>query len=186
VTVRADISLPDPAPASRALYERALRVMPGGNTRTTVFHPPHPLYASRGQGCRIIDADGVERIDFLNNYTALLHGHARPHVVAAASEQLARGTCFSMPTEAEIELAEEICRRLEGVEQVHFAGSGSEAVAQAVTGCPLTFPPALQVRGFFLALRKLRGRAGGVVTARPRGTPSPQLLGPSPDTCAGC
>ncbi|HZU15965.1 MAG TPA: aspartate aminotransferase family protein [Candidatus Dormibacteraeota bacterium] len=136
----ASTSLPDPAPRSRALYRRALLTMPGGNTRTTVFHPPHPLYARRGRGCRVVDADGVERIDFLNNYTALVHGHAHPHIVAAASEQLALGTCFSMPTEAEIELAEEICRRLDSVEQVRFAGSGSEAVmlavkvARAVTG----------------------------------------------------
>ena len=60
---------------SDRLYERACKVLPGGNSRHTVFFPPHPLYAARGQGARIWDADGVERLDLINNYSALIHGH---------------------------------------------------------------------------------------------------------------
>ena len=43
---------------SAALFERARKVLPGGNTRTTVFNPPHPLYLVAGEGCRVTDADG--------------------------------------------------------------------------------------------------------------------------------
>ena len=55
---------------SAELYARAERVLPGGNTRTTVFFSPYPFYAVRGEGCRIWDADGNVRVDFLNNYTS--------------------------------------------------------------------------------------------------------------------
>lgn len=69
-----------------ALHARASRFMPGGNTRASVFTPPHPPYAARGRGCRILDVDGTERIDFHNNYTALILGHADPRVIAAVGE----------------------------------------------------------------------------------------------------
>ena len=46
-------AFPDPGSASAALHERARKVMPGGNTRHTVFFPPYPLYAVRGQGSHV-------------------------------------------------------------------------------------------------------------------------------------
>ncbi len=63
---------------SRQLYERASRVMPGGNTRHSVALAPYPIYARSGSGCRITDVEGEERVDFLNNYTSLILGHAHP------------------------------------------------------------------------------------------------------------
>jgi glutamate-1-semialdehyde 2,1-aminomutase len=129
-------------PISAALYERATAVMPGGNTRVTVFMKPHPYYAAHGQGCRIIDADGVERLDFTNNYNSLIHGHAHPEVIAAVGAQLARGTAFPMASETEIALAELLCARAPSFEHVRFCNSGSEAVmfaikaARAHTGKP--------------------------------------------------
>ena len=70
-------------PASRALWERALGSLPGGNSRTTIYQDPYPIYATRGEGCRVTDVDGVERIDFINNYTSLVLGHCHPRVVEA-------------------------------------------------------------------------------------------------------
>ncbi|MBI4589722.1 MAG: aspartate aminotransferase family protein, partial [Candidatus Rokubacteria bacterium] len=61
---------------SRTLHARAVRVMPGGNSRTTTFFDPYPFYAARGEGARIWDVDGVERLDFNGNYTSLILGHA--------------------------------------------------------------------------------------------------------------
>jgi len=63
---------------SADLYGRALQVLPGGNTRTTVFFSPYPFYAVRGEDFRVWDADGNVWIDFLNNYTSLILGHAHP------------------------------------------------------------------------------------------------------------
>jgi glutamate-1-semialdehyde 2,1-aminomutase len=117
---------------SSDLYDRAISVMPGGNTRTTVFTHPHPLYAARGDGPRIWDADGQGYIDVINNYTSLIHGHAHPDIVAAMCRQAALGSCFSMPTESEIALAELLCARVASIERVRFANSGSEAVMMAI------------------------------------------------------
>lgn len=128
---------------SESLYERAKRVMPGGNTRTTVFREPYPTYAMRGSGEHIYDVDGVERVDFLNNYTSLIHGHADPDVIAAVTDQLHSGSSFGLPTPHEIELAELIVDRVPSVEQVRFTNSGTEAVmsalqaARAYTGRPV-------------------------------------------------
>jgi len=106
--------------------------MPGGNTRSTVFREPYPVYAARGRGSRIIDVDGVERIDFTNNYTALVHGHAHPRIVKAARRAIERGSCFGTPTESEIRLAEALTERVPSFEQVRFMNSGTEAVMMAV------------------------------------------------------
>jgi glutamate-1-semialdehyde 2,1-aminomutase len=120
------------ASRSADLYDRAVSVMPGGNTRTTVFTRPHPSYAARGAGPRVWDVDGRAYIDLINNYTSLIHGHATAEIVAAICEQAASGTCFSMPTESEIALAELICARVASVERIRFANSGSEGVMMAV------------------------------------------------------
>src|SRR3978361_555015 len=133
---------PDSKSHSQKLYDRALSSLPGGNTRTTVFMKPYPIYAARGEGCRVWDVDGNEFIDCINNFPSLIHGHAHPIVVETAARQLALGSAFGLPTESEIELAELLASRLSGVDQVRFTNSGTEAVmmalkaARAFTGRP--------------------------------------------------
>jgi glutamate-1-semialdehyde 2,1-aminomutase len=121
-----------PDSISAGLYERARKVMPGGNTRTTVYQSPHPPYAASGRGAVVVDADGQERYDYINNYTSLIHGHADPDINAAVIEQLQYGTAFAMPTEHEVALAELLVERIPSIEQVRFTNSGSEAVMMAV------------------------------------------------------
>lgn len=133
---------PDPTSRSHQLYDRALSSLPGGNTRTTVYMKPYPIYAARGEGCRVWDVDGDSYIDCINNFTSLIHGHAHPHLIEAATKQLAIGSAFGLPTESEVELAELIAQRLPSVEQIRFTNSGTEAVmmalkaARAFTGRP--------------------------------------------------
>lgn len=122
----------DQNPRSRELFERALKILPAGNTRASVFFEPFPTYMVRGEGCRAWDADGNERIDFLNNYTSLMHGHRDPQVVAAVEQQLGRGTSFASPTEHELQLAELIQQRLPSLERLRFTSSGTEATLMAV------------------------------------------------------
>ena len=117
---------------SAALHERAVRVLPGGNTRTTVHLDPYPPYAQSGRGAVVVDVEGQERLDFLNNYTSLMHGHADPEIIAAVTAQMEQGTAFSMPTESEIGLAEIICARIPSVDQIRFTNSGTEAVMMAI------------------------------------------------------
>jgi glutamate-1-semialdehyde 2,1-aminomutase len=119
-------------PRSRALFERATRSIPGGSTRTTVYTAPYPPYVAYGQGLRIHDVDGNTYRDFLGNYTSLILGHAHPVVIAAAEAQVRRGSAFGAPTETEIELAEELRRRLPSVERVRFTNSGTEATMFAI------------------------------------------------------
>jgi glutamate-1-semialdehyde 2,1-aminomutase len=117
---------------SRAIADRVRRVMPGGDTRSVTFYPPYPLALVRGDGHRVWDADGNEFIDVLNNYTALVHGHAHPEIVRAVQEQAPLGTVFPAPGELQAEVAERICDRVDSVERVRFTNSGSEAVLQAI------------------------------------------------------
>jgi glutamate-1-semialdehyde 2,1-aminomutase len=122
----------EPGAVSRRLYERASRVMPGGNTRHSVALAPYPVYARSGSGCRITDVEGEERVDFLNNYTSLILGHAHPQVTEAVQGRGALGTAFTMPTPEEVELAELLTSRVAYVEQIRFCNSGTEAVMLAI------------------------------------------------------
>ncbi|MGQ0626733.1 MAG: aspartate aminotransferase family protein [Phycisphaerales bacterium] len=128
---------------SAALYERALKVLPGGVSRNAALHDPHPLYVEHAEGCRLTDVEGVTRIDFANNMASLIHGHADPAMVRAVTDQLRRGTAFSVATEVEIACAEHLRSRNPGFEKLRFVNSGTEAlmvgvkVARAFTGRPM-------------------------------------------------
>lgn len=125
---------------SRELHEAALRVLPGGTSRTVHQTKPHPIYAREGAGAVLTDVDGNRYLDFYNNATSLIHGHAHPAIVGAIEAQARRGTAFSLPVESQVHLAEILTHRLPTAEQVRFVNSGSEAVlmalkvARAVTG----------------------------------------------------
>ena len=99
-------------PRSRELFERATRSIPGGSTRTTVFSAPYPPFLDRGEGAHTWDVDGNRYLDLLMNYTSLILGHAAPEVVAAVTEQAARGSAFAAPTILDVDLEERgICLR---------------------------------------------------------------------------
>jgi glutamate-1-semialdehyde 2,1-aminomutase len=129
-------------PGSARLYREARRHIAGGVSRTTIHFRPHPLYVARGDGARVWDVDGTERLDFIGNYTALIHGHRHPAVLSAMQEQLARGTAFAAATAEEVALAAELCERVPSVDLLHFTNSGTEAtmyamrLARAHTGRP--------------------------------------------------
>jgi glutamate-1-semialdehyde 2,1-aminomutase len=116
------VSYPDSSSRSARLFERAQHVLPGGNTRHTVAFEPYPIYAASARGCIVTDVDGVERIDFVNNYSSLV----------PVQRQAARLMAVGLPTESEIALAELLCERLPSVEQLRFCNSGSEAVMFAI------------------------------------------------------
>ena len=121
-----------PGSRSAELFARAQGVMPGGNTRTTVFSAPYPAYVASADGATVTDVDGQTRLDFVNNYTALIHGHAHPRILDAVRRQLTLGTAVSFPTETEVRLAELLVDRVDSIERIRFTNSGSEAVMMAV------------------------------------------------------
>ena len=65
-------------PKSKAAFEEARKYMAGGECRSIACFDPYPFTVEYGEGCRIHDLDGNVYIDFLNNYTSLIHGHAHP------------------------------------------------------------------------------------------------------------
>ena len=129
-------------PGSRQMHDRALRAMPGGTTRTTTYFEPYPLYIERGEGCRVWDVDGTERLDMIGNYTAMILGHAHPKIVEAIRRQAGRGTGFAAANAVEVQLAELLCERVPSLDAVRFCNSGTEAtmfalrLARAFTGRP--------------------------------------------------
>jgi glutamate-1-semialdehyde 2,1-aminomutase len=123
---------PDETSKSAQLFERAVKVMPGGNSRHTVYFPPYPIYAARGEGAHIRDVDGVSRLDLINNYSSLIHGHNHPRIVDAIVQQAQRLLSISLPTEQEVQLAEIITARVPGVESLRFGNSGTEGVLLAI------------------------------------------------------
>ena len=128
---------------SGALYNRALSVLPGGvNSPVRAMRAigRDPIFIERGSGCEISDVDGNSFIDYVCSWGPLILGHAHPAVVEAVTNQLQRGSTFGAPTEIEVDLAEEVCRRLPSVEMLRMTSSGTEAamsvvrLARAVTG----------------------------------------------------
>ena len=117
---------------SSGLAARARRVFSGSNTRALVWMDPHPPYIARGAGAHVHDVDGNSYLDLANNLGVLIHGHAHPDVVAAVQKQATSGSCFALPTESEIELAELLCARVPSFERIRFANTGSEAVQLAL------------------------------------------------------
>jgi len=118
--------------ASGELFARARRVIPAGTSKANMRIRPHPCYIASGAGCRVTDVDGVERLDALNNFTALIHGHGFPPVVDAVTRQVARGSAFASSTPEEVALAELLCERVPGIERIRFGNSGTEAVMMAI------------------------------------------------------
>jgi glutamate-1-semialdehyde 2,1-aminomutase len=122
---------------SARMDESARQYLPGGDTRTAVFFKPYPLYVAKGKASRFYDIDGNEYLDFLNNFTALIHGHAHPAVADAACDQIKKGSSFAAPTKSQYELAELICQRVKSVEQVRFCNTGTEATMNAIRAARL-------------------------------------------------
>jgi len=119
-------------PRSRAEFERAKRITPGGSMRLASYFAPHPPFAARGSGPWITDVDGRHIFDCANNFFSLIHGHAFAPVINALHGILDQGTAYGVPTAHEIELANEIRERSPQLEQVRFVNSGTEAVMFAI------------------------------------------------------
>jgi glutamate-1-semialdehyde 2,1-aminomutase len=120
---------------SEDLFDRAQRVTPGGvNSPVRAFRAVGggPVFVARGRGAWLEDVDGRRYLDYVQSWGALLFGHAREEIVAAATEAAQRGTSFGAPTEAEVELAEAIVRAVPSMEMVRLASSGTEAAMTAV------------------------------------------------------
>jgi len=122
-------------PASRRLFERAQRVIPGGvNSPVRAFRAVGgtPLFVRQGSGAEIVDADGRRYLDFVGSWGPLILGHAHPEVLEAIHAAVRGGTTYGAPCVGEVELAEAVVAAYPGLEQVRFVSSGTEAVMSAI------------------------------------------------------
>ena len=113
---------------SKELYKQAREVIIGGVSRNTIFRKPYPHYASTASGCYVTDIEGTVRVDFANNMAALIHGHSYPPIIDAVTEQLQKGTAYTLASEIEVSFAKLLTKRSGGFEKIRFVNSGTEAV----------------------------------------------------------
>jgi glutamate-1-semialdehyde 2,1-aminomutase len=129
--------------ASAAMIRRAQRCMPAGSTRTFGFHLPYQTAFHHGNGPYLWDVDGRRYVDLVYNGLSLIHGHSYPPVTEALLRGLSRGTAWPGPNDEQVRFAELLRDRVQGVELIRFANTGSEAamlavkIARHVTGRPL-------------------------------------------------
>lgn len=127
-------------PLSRSKWEEARDYMPGGDSRNSIFWKPYPIFITDASGSRVVDADGVQRIDFINTMTTMILGHGPAPVVEAVRRQLDRGFGYNAPNEKQVDLARILCERIPSFDLVRFTNSGTEATlntlraARAFTG----------------------------------------------------
>jgi glutamate-1-semialdehyde 2,1-aminomutase len=126
-------------PKSREVAAVAARSLPGGNTRSSLWHDPFPLCMIRGEGSRLTDADGNEYVDFLGEYTAGIYGHSPGVIKTAITQALESGINLSAHNRLESQLAAAICSRFPSMELVRFTNSGTEANLMALAAaCAVT------------------------------------------------
>ncbi len=117
------------------LFAAAERVIPGGvNSPVRAFRAVGgtPRFFVRGQGPYVWDAEGKRYVDYVGSWGPLILGHAHEAVVDAVQRAAEHGLSFGAPTEGEVEMAELLCQRVPGLEQVRLVSSGTEATMSAI------------------------------------------------------
>ena len=127
-------------PKSRAIWEDARSYLPGGDSRNSIFWKPYPIFVESASGCHVVDADGTDRLDFINTMTTMILGHGPAPVLEAVREQLELGLAYNAPNQHQVRLAQLLCERIPSFDLVRFTNSGTEATlntlraARAFTG----------------------------------------------------
>lgn len=120
-------------PNSLASFEDATRYMPGGNTRTVLFHGPFPFRAAQGSGARLVDVDGNTMLNLLGEYTAGIFGHDEHRIRDAVHAAMENGINLGAHNSYEPRFAQRVCERFPSIEKVRFTNSGTEANMMAIT-----------------------------------------------------
>jgi len=121
--------------SNETLFAKAQQFIPAGvNSPVRAFRAVGgaPRFITRGEGACMWDAEGRRYIDYIGSWGALVVGHAHPEVVAAVRAAAGKGLSFGAPTEAEIEMAELLCKLVPSMELVRLVSSGTEATMTAL------------------------------------------------------
>jgi glutamate-1-semialdehyde 2,1-aminomutase len=114
-------------PRSAERFREAATVLPGGNTRTSLYYSPFPVTFVSGADQVLTDLDGHQYVNLLGEYSAGLYGQSNPTILAAVRQALDEGLSYGGPNRYEVELAQEITKRFPSVELMRFTNSGTEA-----------------------------------------------------------
>ncbi|MEM1940769.1 MAG: aminotransferase class III-fold pyridoxal phosphate-dependent enzyme [Candidatus Caldarchaeum sp.] len=115
-----------------AVFEEALRYLPGGVSYGVRYVDPVPIYVERAEGAYVYDLSGRRFVDFWLGHGALLMGHGYMPVIEAAMDQLAKGAHFGYPHIWEVRWAKQVCSMVPSVKMVRPTNSGTEANMYAV------------------------------------------------------
>src|SRR6202008_2404684 len=91
-----------------------------------------PRFIERADGAYVYDADGKAYVDYVGSWGPMLLGRQNPAGRGAILRQAQIGSRYGAPTELEIEMAELLCARVPGLEQVRLCNSGTEATMSAL------------------------------------------------------
>jgi glutamate-1-semialdehyde 2,1-aminomutase len=125
----------DATSRSRALFERACAVLPGGvNSPVRAFRAVggSPVFIASAEGARLRSEDGVEYIDYVGSWGPAILGHAHPDVVQAVREAAGSGLSFGAPTALEVRFAERLREIYPTLERLRCVSSGTEATMSAI------------------------------------------------------
>jgi glutamate-1-semialdehyde 2,1-aminomutase len=126
---------PAPRDTSRALFERARRLLPGGvDSPVRAFGSVggEPFFVASARGCRLTDVDGNSYIDYVCSWGPLILGHAPPALIGALQAAAVFGTSYGAPSPTEVLLAEAVALRFPSIQKLRFTSSGTEAAMSAV------------------------------------------------------
>ncbi|WP_420393895.1 aspartate aminotransferase family protein [Acuticoccus sp.] len=170
-------------PRTQAVHEAACAHLPGGNTRSVLYHGPFPMRVERGEGPYLFDVDGHRLVNLLGEYTAGVFGHSHPVIRRALEEAIADGLNLGAHTVAEAELAALVTARFPTMEQLRFTNSGTEANLMAVS-------TARHVTGRSKVMVINGGYHGGLLYfgggGIPINAPFPFVLAPYNDAATAC
>ncbi len=116
-------------------FNKAKELIPGGvNSPVRAFLSvgTTPIFIKEGKGAYLVDVDGNKYVDYVQSWGPLIFGHRDETIENAVIDAVKHGLSFGAPTEAEIELAQNVVDLFESVEKVRFVSSGTEAVMSAI------------------------------------------------------
>ena len=123
------------AEKSKALFERAVKCIPGGvNSPVRAYGSVGmtPRFIQGANGPYVFDEDGNKYIDYIGSWGPMILGHNNPMILEAVVKTCQSGLSFGAATRLEVEMAEFICRNIKGMDMVRMVNSGTEAVMSAI------------------------------------------------------
>ncbi len=117
---------------SEKLFQRAIKVIPGGVNSPVRFFKPYPFFVSSGSGSKIVTANHETLLDYCMGYGSLIFGHSYLPIIESVKVQLDNGSLFCIPSEKEIYLAELMTKIVPCAEKVRLVNTGAEATMTAI------------------------------------------------------